>query len=145
MRATCHVNPILLHFNTPTIFGGSNTYGTPHYAVLPCSCISSLLSLNIPFGTLFLYTFILCSSLRARDQFHSNKKQQVKLKFYKIHAIFEHLSRYCVVLWEDITIPAFHPEDKGSMFLRNVGTLQHYTASRPRRPRLETRIVCSPP
>jgi hypothetical protein len=36
----------------------------------------------------------------------------------------------------------FHHEDGGSMDLRNVGILpQHYTASEPRRPRLETQYI----
>jgi len=39
-------------------------------------------------------------------------------------------------------LPSFHPEDGGSMELRNVGFLpQHYTTSQLRRTRLET----SPP
>jgi hypothetical protein len=38
----------------------------------------------------------------------------------------------------DINISAIHPEDEGSMDIRNVGILpQHYTASQSRR-RLET-------
>jgi len=35
-------------------------------------------------------------------------------------------------------MPAFRPEDGGSMDLRNVGILpQHYTASQPQRPRIK--------
>jgi hypothetical protein len=36
-------------------------------------------------------------------------------------------------------LPSLHPEDGGSMFLRNLGILPHrYTESQPKRPRLES-------
>lgn len=48
-----------------------------------------------------------------------------------------------IVMWQDIKVSegilkSLHPEDSGSLFLRNVGMLPHpYTASQPRRPRDE--------
>jgi len=38
---------------------------------------------------------------------------------------------------EDLEL-ILHPEDGGSIVLRNAGILQHYTASQPRRPRIES-------
>jgi hypothetical protein len=40
-------------------------------------------------------------------------------------------------------LPSLHPEDGGSMVLRNVSILsQHYTASEPRTPRIQTLPPC---
>jgi hypothetical protein len=38
---------------------------------------------------------------------------------------------------EDLTASVFRVKMEGSMVLRNVGNLPHYTASQPRRPGLE--------
>jgi hypothetical protein len=43
-----------------------------------------------------------------------------------------------VVLWYDTKVSEVYSEDGGCMDLRNIGILpHHYTASQPRRPRLE--------
>jgi hypothetical protein len=41
-------------------------------------------------------------------------------------------------LYGEATVQLLCPEDGGSFELRNVGILQQYTASQPRRPRLES-------